>query len=229
MNLRSQRIGQSQSPVLVVDDIDLDANAIRNLAISMAPFPPAGGTYYPGVRRIFIEEDRAAQAYVFHVLARLSSAIQSMFEVLSLALLESSFSMVTAQPGDLRAEQRARHFDDLDPSYLAVLHYLNDAPNSGTAFYRHRATGIECVNRSNAQALITMLKLESVNWHGRSYINGSNESFDLIDSIESRPNRIIIYPGALLHSAIIPADANLSDDPALGRLTANIFVRGRMA
>ena len=37
----------------------------------------------------------------------------------------------------------------------------------------------------------------------------------------------VLYRGALLHSGIIPPDAVLSSDPRKGRLTANLFGRGR--
>jgi hypothetical protein len=38
---------------------------------------------------------------------------------------------------------------------------------------------------------------------------------------------MLIYQGSLLHSGVIPPDMPLSADPREGRLTANIFVRGR--
>jgi len=38
---------------------------------------------------------------------------------------------------------------------------------------------------------------------------------------------MIIYHGSLLHSGIIPSGMNFSADPRQGRLTANLFLRGR--
>jgi len=40
-------------------------------------------------------------------------------------------------------------------------------------------------------------------------------------------DRLAIYRGSMLHSGIIPPDMAFSADPRLGRLTANIFVKGR--
>jgi hypothetical protein len=37
---------------------------------------------------------------------------------------------------------------------------------------------------------------------------------------------LIIYQGSLLHSGIIPPGMPFSSDPEVGRLTANLFVRG---
>jgi hypothetical protein len=49
----------------------------------------------------------------------------------------------------------------------------------------------------------------------------------MIDSVEGVEDRLLIYRGSLLHSGLIPPNMALSDDPHRGRLTANIFVRGR--
>jgi hypothetical protein len=58
------------------------------------------------------------------------------------------------------------------------------------------------------------------------YISGSDRFFEEIASIEAVPDRLIIYQGSLLHSGIIPAHMEFSDDPRRGRLTANFFIRG---
>ena len=59
------------------------------------------------------------------------------------------------------------------------------------------------------------------------YIQASNEHYEQIGAVEAVPDRMIIYQGSLLHSGIIPSDMPLTADPHEGRLTANIFVRGR--
>jgi hypothetical protein len=61
---------------------------------------------------------------------------------------------------------------------------------------------------------------------GSGYFHGSDEFFEQIGAIEAVPDRMIIFQGSLLHSGLIPPDMPLTGDPRLGRLTANIFVRG---
>lgn len=41
--------------------------------------------------------------------------------------------------------------------------------------------------------------------------------------IDYRPNRLLIYPGTLLHSGLIDAGTDLDTSPLSGRLTVNIF------
>jgi hypothetical protein len=56
------------------------------------------------------------------------------------------------------------------------------------------------------------------------YINASDDHYELIGEVEYRPNRMVIYPGNLLHSGLIQPDRDINDDPASGRLTANLFL-----
>ena len=129
--------------------------------------------------------------------------------------------MVTTAPDRLTPPQRAPHFDSPDPGYLAVLHYLSDTP--GTAFYRQRRTAIEQVTRDNLNLFIENARAAAVNAKG--YIHGSDGFYEQIGAVEGKADRLVIYRGSMLHSGIIPPDADLSDDPRLGRLTANLFVQ----
>jgi hypothetical protein len=104
---------------------------------------------------------------------------------------------------------------------------LRVPPGSGTAFYRQRTTGIERVTEQNiamfvraAEAIQPLLPTDS------GYITGSSEHYDQIGAVEAVPDRMIIYQGSLLHSGIIPPGMPLSPNPRVGRLTANIFVKG---
>ena len=217
--------GHSQSRVVVIDGVSQAIGQVRELAAALAPFPPAGN-YYPGVRRPLTSEDSAAHAYVENLLRAGTPFIRDVFSFEHFRMLEASFSMITLAPECLSVNQRVPHFDDTDPNYLALLHYLGPASGTGTAFYRHRATGIECVTAANVDALISVLKLESLSWDRPGYITRSDEFFEQIGQIDSVPDRLAIYQGCLLHSGIIRPDLNLSDDPVTGRLTANLFIRG---
>jgi hypothetical protein len=46
----------------------------------------------------------------------------------------------------------------------------------------------------------------------------------LYHQIEYRPNRLVIYPGNLLHSTIVNPQTDIDANPSSGRLTTNIFI-----
>jgi hypothetical protein len=212
--------------VVIVDDFSERLPAIVDLAAAMAPFPRAAGNYYPGLRQIIDERDVAAFAYVSETLRTAAPFIGGAFDVDTFDLIEASFSMVTAPPETLTPAQRAPHFDSTDPGYIALLHYLSDTPGTGTAFYRQRATGIEVVDETNVSAFVATARREAATRQA-AYASGTDAHFEQIGAVEGTPDRLVIYRGNLLHSGVIPPDMVMSGDPRAGRLTANLFVKGR--
>jgi hypothetical protein len=218
-----RRFGEGQHPVVVVDDFTGNVGAVREIAAALAPFPAHSVNYYPGLRRVITPADKAAYAYADWVLQKAATLIGGGFGYDTFDWLEASFSMITAAPGQLTPPQRAPHFDSPDPSYLAVLHYLSDT--TGTAFYRQRLTGIEQVAESNLARFVESARPAAATAKG--YIHGSDAFYEQIGMVEGVADRLVIYRGSMLHSGIIPPDADFNPDPRLGRLTANLFVQGR--
>ena len=222
-----RKIGESATPVVVIDEFSGRVAELIDIAAGLAPFPYHRENYYPGLRRIITEADSAANDYVERSLNDAAQFIAGAYDVDSFDLLEASFSMVATDPSKLMPAQRAPHFDTTDPKHYALLHYLNVPADSGTAFYRHRATGVERVTAENIGFYVPIVREQAASLPANSgYILGDNEYFEQIEAIEAVPDRLIIYPGSLLHSGIIPPGMNLSHDPRVGRLTANFFVRG---
>jgi hypothetical protein len=218
------RYGKNEVPVVTLDEFSGDIGATIDLAASVAPFPASTGTYYPGVRQIIAGNDGPGYNYVRQLLDAASPYIGGAFDMDRFDLIEASFSLVTCPPHLLEPAQRTPHFDSTDPDYLAVIHYLSTVPKSGTAFYRQRSTGIECVTDENAGAFINNAQHEAAFMTG--YTNASNEHFEQIGKIDCIADRLVIYPGQLLHSGIIPDNMDFSSDPRCGRLTTNIFIKG---
>jgi hypothetical protein len=222
-----RKIGECATPVVVIDEFSGVVAELIEIAAGLAPFPYHRENYYPGLRRIITEADSAANAYVERALNDATQFIAGAYDVDGFDLLEASFSMVVADPSELMPAQRAPHFDTTDPEHYALLHYLNVPADSGTAFYRHRATGVERLTDENIGVFVPMARKEAATLAADSgYIVGDNEHFEQIEAIEAVPDRLIIYPGSLLHSGIISPGMNRSHDPRQGRLTANFFVRG---
>ena len=226
MTPRLIHIGASRSPLVLVDGFSGNVEPLLGAAVALAPFPALKGNYYPGLRRIIGEADTDAYAYAVGMLEKAAPFIAGAFDCDAFDLLEASFSMVTAEPSELQPPQRAPHFDSTDPKYLAVLHYLNVATGSGTAFYRQRSTGIEQVTEANVATFVQAAEREAAQLRPDSgYIAGSDAFFEQIGAVEAVVDRLIIYQGSVLHSGIIPPGMSRSANPREGRLTANIFVR----
>jgi len=221
------RFGDSQSPIVVIDEFSGDVENVVRIAEALAPFPEIDVNYYPGVRRLITRSDAHADAYVEGTCRDAGQFIAGAFDVDSFTFVEASFSIVSLRPDQLHPLQRAPHFDSADQKYYALLHYLRVPPDTGTAFYRQRSTGIERITEENLAQFVGAAKAAAAQLPPNSgYIQGSDVFYEQIGMVEAIPDRMVIYQGSLLHSGIIPPDMPLSADPREGRLTANIFVRG---
>lgn len=223
MHPARQFVGKSATPVLTVDGIGPAPGKVAAMAARLAPFPPAQNNY-PGLRRVLDETDTDAWAYVLDLLDQAVPYIAGAFDLDAFDLVEASFSLVTRDPAQLEPVQRAPHFDSVDQDFYAVMHYV--APCDGTAFYRHRETGIEVVNADIVDAYVAAAKREAQETPPQ-YISDDTAAYAVIGSVGGLPGRLVVYPGRLLHSGIIRPDFAGSDDPWRGRLTTNMFIRGR--
>jgi hypothetical protein len=220
MRASLHHLGETRTPVVTIDDFWGDTDSLIEIAAGLGTFPAAANSY-PGLRRAIGRGDEAAFAYVNTLLERAAVYICQAFGVTGFRIAEASFSLITTPANDLAVQQRAPHFDCVEGSRLALLHYL--VPTAGTAFYRHRGTGIEQVTAETVDRYVGIAKTQAATTPAR-YVGGSNDHYEQIGMVEGYCDRLAIYPGNLLHSAIISPDVTLSDDPRAGRITSNIFV-----
>jgi len=211
------RIGDEEQPVVVVDGFAPDAAALRDAALA-ACFGPAG-EHYPGVRAPL------PAGYMDACLPRIAQAMGRSFGRLRrLRVIDASFSIVATAPGALQPRQRLPHVDAYGAERIALVHYLGPEPH-GTAFYRHRATGYETVDATRAPAYFAAVDRELCGEAPPSgYIAGDTAAFACTARFDARFDRALLYRSYALHSGAIPPDADLSADPARGRLTVTAFL-----
>src|SRR5688572_21851527 len=76
-----RRVGESASPVVVIDEFSGRVGELIDIAAELAPFPIHEANYYPGLRRIITEADFAANAYVERTLNDAAQFIAGAFDV----------------------------------------------------------------------------------------------------------------------------------------------------
>lgn len=222
-----RHVGNSHSPVVVIDGLSGAVDRIGAIADALGPFPQITNNFYPGVRRHIFPSDVDAYDYATRVCRAAAPFVGGAFDVDNFDLTEASFSIVTLKPNELQPAQRIPHFDSTDQNLIAMLHFLRVPAGSGTAFYRHRATGIERITDENSAEYLNTIEIDVARLTPDSgYINDSNEFWEQIDMVEAVPDRLIMYPGSLLHSGVIPPGTTFSADPRQGRLTSNYFLVG---
>jgi Family of unknown function (DUF6445) len=214
--------GHEQAPVIVIDDCLADPADWMTLARESRYEPM--GAYYPGIRAT-VPAGRAAI-----MREQLGGLLRQAFAIAHVPpVLETFFSLVTTPPAALAPIQRLPHFDGVEEDRFAVLVFLSGTAGSGTAFYRHRATGFESVTAARLPSYEAQLQadVQRCGLPPPAYIAGDTPLFEQVARYEARPNRALIYRSNLLHCAWIGPDTPLSADPAVGRLTINSFLFGK--
>ncbi len=217
-SIKVEMIGRERHLLVIIDDFVSNPHEVRKAA-TQATFEPAAN-HYPGIRAAVPEGYEAETSPI------LRNVFASVFGRYGQSrLLDISFSMVTKPASELSQPQTLPHCDAFGADRFALLHYLTESDLGGTAFYRHRATGFEAIDEERAPAYFEHVKAEQAIGPARSprYIHGSDANFEVIKSAQPLFNRALIYPSFLLHSGIIKPAAQLSNDPATGRLTVTGF------
>lgn len=217
-------VGSEQTPVHVVDGLLVDLDPIIHQACTSADFRPEDRTKYPGVRAELPSD------YARAVLSYIAPTLRDLYRVpsgLRPMLKAGYFSLVSRTAEQLSPLQCMPHFDSHEPHYIAVMHYLNPGDFGGTSFYRHRPTGYENITAARRVGFIQSAQHYLATHGGRPaqrYIDGSDDHFERLESLPYRQNRLLVYPGTLLHSGNIDPTRDISQDPRTGRLTANLFI-----
>lgn len=209
--------------VVFIDDFLEDPHALVDAACAsrFEPACAAAEKGYPGVRA------EAPAAYTQAITALVDPLIKVNFGVpqdLAVKVGLSAFSLTTTAPDALGPLQRTPHFDASTPHYMAVLLYLCGPQHGGTGFYRHNATGLQRITADNRERYLDTYHDEVNRRHPPArYFDRSDEQFTFLGMMPARFNRLVVYPGSLLHSACINPACSLSSDPRQGRLTVNTF------
>ncbi len=223
LSLQVEVVGEEQTPVVIVDNFAADTDDVIAYACETATFGADSVSAYPGVRA---ELSREYVIATLNALYPLLIKVYSIPRQLRMKPQRTVYSLVSTKEGNLKVLQRLPHFDSNRPYFYAITHYLGRGDFGGTGLYRHRPTGFENVTEERLAAYVEAGNA-FVQEHGdpaNRYFGESDDHYELFYEIDYRPNRLIAYPGSLLHSGLVSPERDVNPDPATGRLTANVFV-----
>jgi hypothetical protein len=209
------RMGNEGVPLWLIDDAHPHPAQLVEHALDQT-FAEAEGDLYPGIRA---ETPPAYPNWLHDLLAPILNAQ-------TIQILRTSFAVTTRAPASLLAIQRIPHFDTVDSSILAAVHYLCEAPHQGTSFYRHRATGFETMSSARTAAWQGSLAADAAR-HGMPparYHAAGTAGFEQIGAAELRYNRLVLYPANCLHCGDI-GESWSRDKLSEARLTITSLIR----
>jgi hypothetical protein len=205
---------------MVIDNLAANPDEYVDLAASKVFAEVA--SYYPGLR------SKAPLTYQRFVMEKLGGFLVEYFNLPgpSPRFTSCHFSLVTTAPADLSHPQRIPHVDSVDSDGLAYIHYLFRSDLGGTAFYRHRSTGFEVIDRARKEEYFRRVEEEkqSPASPGPAYINGDTSLYERIETLEGIFNRVLVYRRNSLHSGSLAPDFFPDRNPRSGRLSINGFI-----
>ena len=143
--------------------------------------------------------------------------------------MQAWFSIVTTPPAQLLPIQRLPHVDGTDPAQIAMMLYLHrsepPSTHGGTAFFRHRSTGLSALTAENFPIYAKALQRDvaRTGLPPAAYTTDGAPHFERIHAVSGAFNQAVFYRGNILHSGVIDNAAPLPADPLQGRLTINAF------
>ncbi|ESQ84845.1 hypothetical protein AEAC466_07240 [Asticcacaulis sp. AC466] len=215
--VRLTHIGAEQNPLIVIDDVLLNPDDLIEAA-ARTPFAAPEATYYPGVNAAI------PTAYLQALVPILRPTLMRAFGIGKGQMsARAFFALSTRRADELVPLQKIPHYDQPDPRGLAMVHYLARDQAGGTGFFRHDTTGYESIPPERREGYMTIVaqELEAAT-QLNGYTGADTPNYTLLEAVEPRFNRLILYRSNLLHCALFDG-ARLSDDPRTGRLTANSF------
>jgi hypothetical protein len=216
----SERFSSDNHELVTISDMLTSPNTAIHSAFlqKFAKITPQ----YPGVRAAL--DPAVATAW----LARLSPLLSEWFGPAETKWeMQAWYSLVTTPPAALAPIQRLPHVDGTDPAIIAMMLYLHRTGHGGTAFFRHRSTGLSALTAQDYPRYAEALRADvgRTGLPAAAYPTDGAPHFERIHTVSGHFNQAVFYRGNILHSGIIDNAAPLPADPRTGRLTINAFFR----
>lgn len=215
-------VGAEKSKVIVVDNVFEEIKLLNNHTSRFAKFQARKANLYPGSQaQMFGEFGQVFLKYA-------QSLIETHYPItasLQCKPLAAFYSFVSTSEKELTHRQTIPHYDHNSNNSFAVMLYMAPGDFGGTGFFQQEGTLFETISTSRESEFLQQLdKNTETGDSSFRYCIGSGAGFTLTDSVNYQQNRMLIYPGNLLHSGLIDESRDIHINASKARITANLFI-----
>ncbi len=219
IQMRVDLIGAERAPVLVIDNFVSHPEGLVDAAEAAFARGSKPRSYFPG------QATPAPETFALPALSYLLPTICRAFGVSGkIRNGGCDFQILSQPPVQLDLRQKIPHIDSPDTNILASVHYLCPPAFLGTHFYRHKATGFEIITQDRLAPYEAALTAGLSQHAPEGYIVADTPLFARTAAYAASFNRIILFRGAMLHSAAVDPAHGFDPTARAGRLTANMFL-----
>ena len=193
LKIHRKNIKNTNIPIVVVDNLYVNPEEVRKFS-SILPYTKSKYVLQssPG-KRVKLDLDiRHLQDFTYKLIGQNKTN----------TFLPPSLIFNRIRSDEVLSDnQTTPHTDSVRGLSHAIVIYLNTEEEcaGGTAFYRHKETGISFVKNIDDFKKV----YESKKSNYKDFITESNDDWELLDLIEMKFNRMIIYPPNIYHSGYI--------------------------
>lgn len=199
--------------ILIIDNFYKNPQKILEV-VSKLPYSLSNTNYFPGYR-INLKLDLFFLYYIFNNLLRKNfyfvNNLPNNYFVPSFKNLDFIVNVLFT---DKELPTRSPHIDSTLPYKFAISIYLNTIENGGTGFFSYE-------NKIEGSSFNIEELSKIYNNKPTSYINSSIDNWKLIETVNSKFNRCVIYEQDLFHSAVFD---NFKDFISNPRINQMIFI-----
>lgn len=224
-----QRLPLGDTCVCVVDDVlSAPQRWVDDAVAHAAAFVEAPYNAYPGI------ELRLPEAVSARIAEYFDRHLRGHFGVRRTLRQHAKLALVTRPEPELQPFQTIPHVDALasapgECAMAAVLYLFDDPALGGTGFYRTRVEDAALARLVADAGALGADAFAARHGVPRAYPREGGAWFERVLTVPARWNRLVVYPGTVLHSGAIDAPQRLHADPRRGRLTLNAFLTCRRA
>lgn len=211
-----KRFGIKQEPIVVIDDFTAQPEKLIEVAKSSQFHKDS--KHYPGFR------SEAYSGYLLENFELLMRIFENVYGIRSvMTVQESNYCLLTTHPKYLSFVQSYPQFNGLDHDSISAVHFFCNDEQGELAFYRHRATGFEFVDKERLKIYgqVRSTDFRQLGALTGNYMHQSNRQFDVIGRIPAKFNRLVLFRSYNLHMELPGEKTILLNDRNNGRLTIN--------
>ncbi len=192
LKIEKRKINGTDVPIIIVDNLYVNPEDVREFSFTL-PYTKSKSILLnsPG-KRVKLDLDiKHLQDFTFNLIDRKNDGYIKPQVIFNRMRSDEKLTEVQTRP----------HIDTAVNMSHAIVIYLNtdDECRGGTSFYRHRKTGFDFIRET--KYLDEIYEHEPHKYE--KFITDSNDDWELLELIEMKFNRMIIYPPNIFHSGYI--------------------------
>lgn len=223
LSIQEIKIPNTSFSAYIIDDFLLNTESVIHFTKNIAYFNPmhSDNSYYPGIRDNMPQPYlRLLQDFFNHNIVPKNVSNKNYTGIVHKSLI----SLITCSPANLSTQQKMPHVDSCKNNEFAFIHYLSGEELGGTSIYKYIPMNKVQLTENDEGVFLEMYNaVKKKPEEHTGYLNKSTSLFEQVLNLDAKFNRLVIFPGNLLHGANLKSEESYCGDLNDGRFSITSF------